>query len=222
MFIELLFIMLLGISLSFDSFAVGFSYGIKGIHTPFTSLLTIGFFTGAVFFVSMLFGQGISQYISAESTSLIGGLILICLGSIAVINAAIKKEKNLSARAVVPLEGTAINKRKIIRILNIKIVIEILKNPEKADVNQSGRISFKESFMLGIALSLDASGVGIGAGFQEYPLILTPIIIAIISGIFLTVGTNLGQRFSNIKWVCKIQFLPGCLLLLLGLLKILS
>ncbi|MFC3884028.1 manganese efflux pump [Bacillus songklensis] len=98
-------------------------------------------------------------------------------------------------------------------------MIEILEKPTKADIDQSGWISMKEAAVLGIALSLDAFGAGIGAAFLGYPLLLTPIMIAIMSGIFLYLGILAGAKFANLKWVSQLRFLPSCLLIIMGLYK---
>ncbi|WP_026695714.1 sporulation membrane protein YtaF [Peribacillus kribbensis] len=221
MFVELLFIIILGISLSFDSLAVGFSYGLKGISIPLPSLYLIGSITAAAFFLSMLIGQTLSHYISSETTTISGGIILIFLGSAALLkflkqqgSETILKNNQLKSRAFTE------NQRKILKFFNIKIVIEILRKPEKADIDNSGTISLSESIMLGFALSLDAMGVGVGAAFQGYPLFLTPLIVALISGCVLLMGAKLGRTFQNIKWMKKLEFLPGCVLIVLGVSKL--
>ncbi|WP_409291659.1 sporulation membrane protein YtaF [Peribacillus sp. SCS-37] len=215
MFAEILFIMALGISLSFDSFTVGFSYGLKGIAIPYPPLVIIGALTGAAFFLSMLIGHSLSRHLPSGSTVMIGALILIFLGISTVLN-SLRKKENLKT-GVGPDAGS---KRKSMKLFNVRIVIEILNQPELADADQSGRISLRESLMLGLALSLDALGAGIGAALQGTPIILTPVFMAVISSAILLAGTKAGKKCRNVKGMSELQVLPGFMLILLGLYKL--
>ena len=48
-------------------------------------------------------------------------------------------------------------------IRSLGVVIHILKKPTRADFDRSGIITGLEALFLGVALSLDAFGAGIGA-----------------------------------------------------------
>lgn len=74
--------------------------------------------------------------------------------------------------------------------------------------------------MLGIALSLDALGAGLGAAMLGLPAVYTPLIIACFSAMFLIVGTMLGRKLSHLPMVHYISGLPGLLLILLGVMKL--
>jgi putative sporulation protein YtaF len=75
--------------------------------------------------------------------------------------------------------------------------------------------------MLGFALSLDSFGAGIGAamlGFSPYYLALT---VAIMSSLFVLLGLKCGAFFHRFEWIQKFTFLPGILLMMIGIWKIL-
>ena len=55
-------------------------------------------------------------------------------------------------------------------IARFGIIIQILKEPRRADLDRSGMISSKEALWLGLALSLDSCGAGIGMALMGYSL----------------------------------------------------
>jgi putative sporulation protein YtaF len=73
--------------------------------------------------------------------------------------------------------------------------------------------------MLGIALSLDAFGAGIGAALLNFSPLLLALAILFMSFIFLLSGLRMGQFFSHLKWIHRVSFLPGVLLILIGILR---
>jgi putative sporulation protein YtaF len=87
-------------------------------------------------------------------------------------------------------------------------------------VDRSGTISAGEAFLLGTALSLDAFGAGIGAALVGFPPILTAVLIAASSGLFLWWGTKVGFWASKWRWVRQLSMLPGIILITMGILKL--
>ncbi|WP_068773629.1 MntP/YtaF family protein [Paenibacillus sp. FJAT-26967] len=109
-----------------------------------------------------------------------------------------------------------------IEIKRLGLVIQILRTPSAADVDRSGNISSYEATLLGVALSLDAFGAGIGAALIGYTPLLTSAVIALASGIFIALGLSIGFRYSGKSWVRSVSVLPGCVLILMGILKLWS
>ena len=56
-----------------------------------------------------------------------------------------------------------------LELRKLGVVIQILRSPSKADMDNSGSISTQEAMWLGIALSLDAFGAGLGAALLGFP-----------------------------------------------------
>ena len=211
-------IVVLGLSVSADSFGIGLTYGMRKIHTPFRSLMVIMLCTSMAMFFSMSIGKNISLLISPYSAQLIGGFLLIGIGSFSIYN-LYKNNKDIKEKNNKKNDKPF---RLKFEIKKIRIVIEILKSPASADADQSGNISIKEALFLGLAVSLDAFGAGLGASLLGYPVIVTSLIIGGMSGIFIYMGTLIGTRFSEIKIINKLKFLPGLLLIIIGLSTILS
>ena len=96
----------------------------------------------------------------------------------------------------------------------------LFRAPTEADRDSSGDISAFEAALLGIALSLDALGAGIGAAMVGFPALLTSSIIGIASGTFLATGLQLGKRAAQVGWLRNMTVIPGLLLIAMGILKL--
>ncbi len=208
---DLIALLLLAFAVSLDSFTVGLTYGVRKVTIPTRSLIIILFCTFFILMLAMGIGSIIELFISYDAAERLGGMILIGIG-IWVLYQFITSQKNTA--------GTG-KEYKVIEfeIKPFSIIIKILKKPMEADFNKSGNISSIEAFFLGIALSLDAFGAGIGAALIDLPPILFPIAITISSMCFILVGINIGKIIKNTRWMKSLTVLPGLALIALGLFK---
>ncbi len=108
-----------------------------------------------------------------------------------------------------------------VELKTLGLVIQILRKPQVADVDRSGSISSSEAVMLGVALSIDAFGAGLGAALLGLPALLTAAVIALSSAFFLISGTYVGLRFSAKRSRHALSVLPGILLIMMGIMKML-
>ena len=153
---QLISLILLALAVSLDSFSVGFTYGLRKMRIPLKSIIIIAFCAATTLMVAMFLGHLLQQFMSPEFAEKIGGIILIALGGWVIFQFFyFDKEKE-----VIPHEKVIIN----FEIKSLGIVINILKKPMVADFDKSGTITGVEAFMLGLALSLDSFGAGIGDG----------------------------------------------------------
>src|SRR5699024_11211761 len=92
----------------------------------------------------------------------------------------------------------------------------ILKDPTKADNDESGIISISEATVLGIALALDAFAAGFGAAMLGYSPFITAIFIALMSGLFLYSGSTLvhvlshNTMLSDLPYFTLIMLIANC------------
>jgi putative sporulation protein YtaF len=205
-------LLLLAFALSLDSFSVGFTYGLRKMVMPFKSVIIIASCSAVSLMFAVSIGHGLTKILSPHITASLGGMILMVLGA-GVLYQFFRpaKEKEWQNH-----EKTIIN----FEIRSLGIVINILKKPLSADFDHSGTITGIEALMLGFALSLDAFGAGIGAamlGFSPFYLALT---VAVMSSLFVLLGIKCGIFFHRFNWVQKFAFLPGILLILIGMWKI--
>lgn len=90
------------------------------------------------------------------------------------------------------------------------------------DFDNSNLIDNKEALFLGIALSLDSFGIGVGASFIGISFIFFPLLIATFQFIFLSLGNFLGRKFYKISHLPNnfFAFISGFLLIVIGLIRI--
>ncbi|WP_156292106.1 sporulation membrane protein YtaF [Oceanobacillus salinisoli] len=202
-------LLLLVIAVSIDGFGVGITYGMQKIKVPLRALLIIMLCSGIVLLISMTIGDLLQSFITPDIAQHIGGVILISLGLFSLFNTI---RSNLSNK----------EKEEKVHTSNSKLseIKTVLATPDKADLDKSGNISIGEALLLGFALALDAFGAGIGASLLGYTPLLTAILIATMSGIFLYSGMKLGILLSKHEKLKKLSFLPPTLLIGLGVLNL--
>ena len=211
-------VMLLSVSLSMDSLFLGLAYGIKQTKIPLTSKLIICLFSILYAIAAILIGSSISTFLSKEVAKIIGGAILAIVGILMLISAF---EQNKAITSDIALENTPKTIFKLF-IKSLGITIEVLKNPQAGDIDRSGTIDFKEAFLLGLALSIDSLGTGIGSALSGLTGWYIPVAIGFFQLFFLSAGLFLGKVFPFKQENKLIKALPGTLLLALFILRVLS
>jgi putative sporulation protein YtaF len=199
---------LLALAVSIDGFTVGFTYGMRKVSIPIRSLLVISSCSFITFLASMGVGKIINHLFSPAFAKMIGGTLLIILGLWIIVQFFFKKEEKE--------EKLLIN----VEIRSLGIVIHILRKPTIADFDRSGTITGIEAVFLGLALSLDAFGAGVSAALLNYSLLSTASLVALLSFCFLLSGLKTGKAFAKYAWLQKYSFLPGILLILIGIFKL--
>ncbi|CAN7658629.1 MntP/YtaF family protein [Paenibacillus sp. LjRoot153] len=240
-------LLILAFAVSLDGFGVGVMYGLRKIRIPLISIGIISLWSGIIIFTSMQIGVLMSSFMSPGIAKRIGAIILIGIGVWALIQmrqgqknqtqqeqtAATADQAMVSSMPygeirnsgyVEPVTFDTLQRTKEILSIELKrfgLVIQILRTPSIADVDKSGNISASEATLLGLALSLDAFGAGIGAALIGFVPLLTASVISISSGSLLAVGLRIGFRYAEMNWMKKLSILPGCVLIVMGLLKML-
>lgn len=202
---------LLAFAISLDGFSVGTIYGLRKMRIPLSSILIISACSFMMIILSMTIGGIIEPIISPNVASSIGGWILVVIGLGTLL-------QYLRGLRKTPKKHRLFN----IKFKQFGVVTKIFREPASADLDQSGIISGAEAFLLGLALSFDAFGAGIGAAFLGYSAVFTAFLVAFMSALFLWAGKTVGYLFSEVKWIKKASFIPGILLILIGVWKILT
>lgn len=230
MIAHLISLVVLAFAVSLDGFGVGVTYGLRKIRIPFLSVFIIACCSGFIIWLSMQAGGWIGKYISESAASLIGASILIAIGCWALIQLVRGKSNDDPDSAAdgkgagsEPARIAAVETAQVLKLelKRLGLVIQILRTPQAADVDRSGTISSSEAVMLGVALSLDAFGAGLGAALLGLPPLLTPLVIAAAGALFLVAGTRLGMRFAARKGMHVLSYVPGILLIMIGIMKLL-
>ncbi|SFL23954.1 putative sporulation protein YtaF [Paenibacillus sp. 1_12] len=227
-------LMLLALAVSLDGFGVGVTYGLRKIRMPLVSIAIISGCSGVIIYTSMQIGVWISLYVDPVFAKSIGGIILISIGLWALYQVLGNKQESVESVPAVVHENAIESEpaakpdplptAKEVLYIELKrfgLVIQILRTPSMADMDRSGNISPYEAFLLGIALSLDAFGAGIGAALIGFTPWLTSMVIAMASGIFLAAGLRVGYKYADLSWMRSLSIFPGFVLIVMGIMKLL-
>ena len=101
-------------------------------------------------------------------------------------------------------------------------MVKIINNKKEADLDRSGVISNKEACYLGLALSLDTFGVGIGAALLELDLIIGSLAVGIGAALSLALGLYIGGKMGEKIGYDKMRAVPGMILICIGLSRIIG
>ncbi|MFC7680972.1 MntP/YtaF family protein [Paenibacillus sp. GCM10028914] len=222
-------------ALSLDSFGAGVTYGLRKTKIPLLSVFIISVCSGLVLGISMQAGALLQRVFSPSIASMLGAIILIALGGWSVIQHIRSSREQVGEPEQIPqlirkteltehVEGTGEQRHTAVFSLEIRklgLVIQILRSPSRADMDDSGSISSWEAMWLGIALSLDAFGAGLGAAMLGFSPLLTAGVVALFSGVFLVLGMRTGFRVASKGGMRYISYLPALLLIFMGIMKLL-
>lgn len=207
--LELLTVLLLAIAVSFDTLAIGMTYGMAKIVIPILPRILLSAISFVSILAAMFLGDILIMWLSPTATNYLGGGILVLLGIYTLWRTyqhADDETINLSAE---PIEA-----------ITIDTVVRIFKDPLEADYDRSKTISLSESVFLGLALAFDAFAAGIGAAILDFPHVPTSAAVMVFSFIFLSTGIYFGQKANSALKGWFIKWIPGAIIILIGLAKI--
>lgn len=202
---------LLAIALSLDSFGTGVAYGMRRLALPASTYLLLAAATGALMTCSMLAGTSLIGPAHAALASALGRTALLGVG-LWQIHRGWRQYLGIRTREA-PGRPLA-----TFRLRPLGVLVQVLHDPTRADLDSSGRLDASESALLGLALGLDAFAAGFGTGMLGFPLQIIPT-VAIACPLLLAAGTALGRRIAT-DWLSRRGFaLPGLIICAIALLK---
>ncbi|AET69069.1 putative sporulation protein YtaF [Desulfosporosinus orientis DSM 765] len=213
---------LMAVALSLDGFGVGLAYGLRRIRIPINSLIAISMCTVLAMGISMLFGGWVTIWLKLIPARILGASILLALG-LFQLGKVLWNRNEKSLPEAVPAMAAAPPNLVLEPVFRFQLrffglVIQVLKTPDIADVDGSGVISLKESILLGCALAVDAFAGGIGAAMAGMTLSVIGI-VALTQIIMLRLGQQMAGKIPA-NWIDKAEYLPGAVLVLIGLGKL--
>ncbi|NLV17088.1 MAG: sporulation membrane protein YtaF [Syntrophomonadaceae bacterium] len=200
--------LLLALAVSADGFVVGMAYGARKIRIPIVPLLLICAASMLAIGLSMLAGRALACYFDPHWAERIGAVALMAVGAWFMVQGLQARQENEPEEENYPIAT--------LRIRPLGIIVQILREPSRADLDSSGVISPNEAFFLGAALALDALGAGMGAslsGFGAWTIPMVGCCKFILVSLGLKWGDTLNSRIFK-KWS---SLIAGLLLLGLGL-----
>ncbi len=209
---ELLSYFLFALALNIDSFVAGLAYGARQIKVPLLSLLIISLISVAAISISMAGGKMLLILVPEAMAHRVGGILLMFIGFWVLLQTR-RADKDKSREK-------SVSRLFRIHIRPLGLVVQILKEPVRADQDSSGAISPQEAVLLGTALAMDAFAAGFAVSMLGFTAGFTALVVGLGHFLLTYVGILLGRAIMVRGMGRQICILPGCILILLGLYKI--
>lgn len=184
--------LLFGFSASIDAFIVGMTYGVKRTHISFSNNLLVSVITLAGTILSILAGSKIVLFFPKQAATTAGSLLLILLGIYYIL-------------------------KFIIIYLKKRTIPKELSDSAPSCNPSFGFIGLQETMALGLALSVNNVGIGLGASISGIHLLPTAVITFALSVLLLALGNRLGKMYL-LRFAGRFADpLAGMILIVLGL-----
>lgn len=204
--------LLLVSSLCIDSFVASIAYGTSKIRIPFISKIIINLVCTLTLACSLLIGSLVKSFLPNNIPMILGFLLLMALGIYRLFESIFKSYITIYSKSDIPLT---------FKLFDFQFVLQVYANEIKADFDNSKSLNIKESFYLGLALSLDSLAVGIGSSLCNVNYAEVILLCFVIGLILISIGAFLGKKFVQ-KIDLDLSWLSGALLILLAILRILK
>jgi len=132
---EVVAYLLLGVATNIDNMIIGTTYGLKRHRIDFVNNVMIGSLNGAATFISVLIGDFLRQFLTAQVGELLGGLVFLTLGFLTIAETYMM-DQELEAEGEAP--------------------------PDNNTNSGYVRVSRQEALGLGLGLSVTNSAGGVG------------------------------------------------------------
>lgn len=208
-------VLFLAVAVSFDSLAIGASYGLNGILIPLSSKGIMSLVSGFSLLLAMAFQSSIEHWIHPSVSAILGGLLFIVLG---IYN--LWRSYGTGRKSSPRKYFSKKHSKCYLQIPMLNSLFQVFREPLKADRDHSQHITGWEAMILGAVLALDALAAGFGAALLHLPPWPTALAVVIASFIFISKGLEMGlQLRKSPKPQHDLRWVPGITILILGLLK---
>jgi len=199
---HLVYILLISLANNLDNIGVRIAYSIRGIKISIPINMWIAVITFIISGFAAYSGTLITGLLSKQLASIISMVLLSGIGLWIIAEPYMKKNSNV------------LNRSHQDRGSNIW---HIIVNPEKADSDNSKHIDFKEATVLGIALSINNIGGGLGAGMIGLNSFWVGFFSAVISFVALWAGNYITDYLAKWHIGNKATVVAGIALILIGI-----
>jgi len=191
-------VLAIGVASNLDNLAVGVTYGVRRISISTCPNLAIAGVAFLFTLTSTVAGMHVGYYLSPQWADRLGALILVGLG-IWMLPVWRRHWRETTRAAPQRL-----------------LVLRMLRSPELADRDHSQDIDFRESILLGVALSLNCLTSGLPAGLWNLNVWNVAMCNAVLSFVALWVGVWFGKRYGGLWLGRKADTVAALLLILIG------
>lgn len=189
-----------------DNIGARIAYSIRGIKITTAINLWISVITFIISTFAAMSGTFMTGFFSKHLSSVISMVLLSAIGLWMIVDPYLRENSHL------------VKKKDKSRG---KSIWHVFFNPEHADMDNSKHIDFKEATVLGIALSLNNIGGGLGAGMIGLNSWLVGLFSAVISFLALWAGNYVTEYFMRWKLGNAATIMAGLVLIAIGIEQIL-
>ncbi|NLM84274.1 MAG: sporulation membrane protein YtaF [Clostridiales bacterium] len=207
-----MFQFLLAAALCLDAFAAGFAYGAAKTRIGLKAMLVVCAVCTALLVGAAALGSAALLVVPRETARAVSFALLLVIGLVKSFESAFKSY--FKRRESVRSKWT-------VRLFDVRIVLSIYAEPEKADFDASKSISPREAVYLAAALSLDGLSAGFGWGLGGADLLWLAALSLASNFLALALGHLAGKALSRASGV-DVSRLGGLLLILTAFLRLVS
>lgn len=201
---QFLYAFFIALTNNVDNIGARIAYSLGGIRISIPINLWITIITFVISYLAAFSGTMITGSLGRQFSSVIAMVLLVAIGVWMILEPYLKNK---------PIGKPSRE--------DSKGIISILLNPEKADMDHSKHIDFKEATLLGIALSINNIGGGLSAGMIGLNALLVGSLSAVLSFVALWAGNYIAEFFINRNLAEKATVVGGILLIAIGIEQIL-
>lgn len=199
-------ILILVLALSTDTFVASIAYGANRLKISLGKVLAVNGICSGCLGAALVFGSVISGWVPESFAKGVAFSCLFLLGVIKLLDYTIKKYINRHVN---------VHKDLTFSISGLSIIINIYGNPMAADWDHSKTLSWKETIMFSLAMSLDSLVAGALSGFLMISPGLTALCALFVGIAVMYIGLFLGSKLAALKgW--DLSWLSGILFLFLA------
>lgn len=196
-------ILLLVLALCTDTFVASIAYGANRVHISWEKIAAVNGICSGLLGIALLLGKAVHGLLPEGIARGAAFFCLLLLGAVKLLDYIIKKYINSHVN---------VHKDLSFSISGLSIIINIYGNPLAADWDHSKSLSWKETAVFSLAMSLDSLLAGTLSGFLEMPPFLTAFTALIFGTGVMYGGLLLGHRLASEKdwdlsWVSGILFI---------------
>ncbi|MBV9336220.1 MAG: manganese efflux pump [Solirubrobacterales bacterium] len=184
---------LIAVVSNLDNLGVGVALGIRGTKVPPIPNLIIAAMTMAGTAAAMTSGRALSRLIDPSTAASLGAVIIIAVGALSLLAALFAGRAPSHAPRV--LESESLRRRG----------------------NGGKTISYREALELGVALSLNNIGSGVGAGIAGIPPLATTALAGAFSLLSIGGGSWAGRPLRGLLLGDRAPLASGVALMAVGI-----
>ena len=179
------------VAANLDNLGVCIAYGMSGTRVTHAANLMVAVISGVATGLSIAIGSVVAQTMDNSAAQLAGVLLMASLGMWITLKALVE-----GWRQPGQTEPREVYK---FSVKPLGLVISILTEPDKADLDHSKTIDMSEAIWLGAALAINCLASGAALGLINLPIIATSLAVSVGSYLCTFIGWRLGRKASS-RW----------------------